>query len=92
MLIGIFLGIPYIFIVLMKISYVRRKAKMHENWRFFSTGMSFAENAYVCVLRREAVVKLFLPPFGCDSVRPPYVVVDSKLFSMTLSFYFRAIL
>ena len=44
------------------------------------------------VLRREAVVKLFLPPFGCDSVRPPYVVVDSKLFSMTLSFYFRVIL
>ena len=43
-------------------------------------------------LRREAVVKIFLPPFGCDSVRPPYVVVESKLFSMTLSFYFRAIL
>ena len=44
------------------------------------------------LLKREAVVKLFLPPFGCDSVRPPYVVVDSKLFLMTLSFYFRAIL
>ena len=43
-------------------------------------------------LRREAVVKLFLPPFACDLVRPPYVVIDSKLFSMTFSFYFRAIL
>ena len=43
-------------------------------------------------LRREAVVKLFLPPFGCNSVRPPYVVVDSKLFSMILSFYFRAMI
>ena len=39
-------------------------------------------------LRREAVVKIFLPPFGCDLVRPPYVVIDSNLFSMTLSFYF----
>ena len=43
-------------------------------------------------LRREAVVKIFLPPFGCDLVRPPYVVIDSNLFSMTLSFYFREIL
>ena len=40
-------------------------------------------------LRREAVVKIFLPPFGCDLVRPPYVVIDSNLFSMT--FYFREI-
>ena len=37
-------------------------------------------------LRREAVIKIFLPPFGCDLVRPPYVVIDSNLFSMTLSF------
>ena len=29
-------------------------------------------------LRREAVVKLFPPPFGCDLVRPPYVVIISK--------------
>ena len=43
-------------------------------------------------LRREAVVKIFLPPFGCDLVRPPYVVIDSNLFSMILSFYFREIL
>ena len=43
-------------------------------------------------LRTEAVVKIFLPPFGCDLVRPPYVVIDSKLFSITLSFYFREIL
>ena len=42
-------------------------------------------------LRTEAVVKFFLPPFGCDLVRPPYVFIDSKLFSITLSFYFRAI-
>ena len=32
------------------------------------------------------MVKIFLPPFGCDFVRPPYVVIDSNLFSMTLSF------
>ena len=38
------------------------------------------------------MVKIFLPPFGSDSVRSPYVVVDSKLFSITLSFYFLAIL
>ena len=44
------------------------------------------------ILRREAVVKIFLPPFGCDLVRPPYVVIDSNLFSLTLSFYFREIL
>ena len=43
-------------------------------------------------LRTEAVVKICLPPFGCDLVRPPYVVIDSKLFSITLSFYFREIL
>ena len=34
------------------------------------------------------MVKIFLPPFGYDLVRPPYVVIDSNLFSMTLSFYF----
>ena len=47
---------------------------------------------HVVLLRREAVVKFFLPPFGCDLVRPPYVIIDSNLFSMTLSFYFREIL
>ena len=49
-------------------------------------------NPDVFCLRREAVVKIFLPPFGCDLVRPPYVVIDSNLFSMTLSFYFREML
>ena len=38
------------------------------------------------------MVKIFLPPFGCDLVRPPYVVIDSNLVSITLSFYFREIL
>ena len=38
------------------------------------------------------MVKTFVPPFGCDLVGPPYVVIDSNLFSMTLSFYFREIL
>ena len=46
----------------------------------------------MCYQCEEAVVKIFLPPFGCDLVRPPYVVIDSNLFSMTLSFYFREIL
>ena len=32
------------------------------------------------------MVKICLPPFGCDLVRPPYVVIDSNLFSMTLFF------
>ena len=50
------------------------------------------ENKSIRLLRTEAVVKIFLPPFGCDLVRPAYVVIDSKLFSITLSFYFRAIL
>ena len=31
--------------------YVRHKAEMHENLRFFSTGMEFAENAYAYVLK-----------------------------------------
>ena len=31
-------------------------------------------------LRREAMVKIFLPPFGCDLVRPPNVVIDSIFF------------
>ena len=29
----------------------------------------------------------FSTSFWCDLVRPPYVVIDSNLFSMTLSFY-----
>ena len=53
-------------------------------------GMS--KSLLLIVLRREAVVKIFLPPFGCDLVRPPYAVIDSNLFSVTLSFYFREIL
>ena len=28
---------------------------------------------------------VFLPPFGCDLVRPPYVVIDSNLFSITFN-------
>ena len=31
--------------------YVRHKAETHENRRFFSTGMEFAENAYAYVLK-----------------------------------------
>ena len=31
--------------------YVRHKAETHENWRFFSSGMEFAENAYAYVLK-----------------------------------------
>ena len=42
-------------------------------------------------LRREAVVKLVLPFFGWDVVRPACVVIDSQLFSMTFSFYFWAL-
>ena len=39
-----------------------------------------------CSLRREAVVKLFLSPFGWDLGRSPYVFLKSKLSSITLSF------
>ena len=31
--------------------YVRHKAETHENRRFLSTGMEFAENAYAYVLK-----------------------------------------
>ena len=31
--------------------YVRHKAEMHENRRFFSTGMEFAKNAHAYVLK-----------------------------------------
>ena len=31
--------------------YVRHKAETHENRRFFSTGMEFAENTYAYVLK-----------------------------------------
>ena len=31
--------------------YVRHKGEMHENQRFFSTGMEFAESAYAYVLK-----------------------------------------
>ena len=31
--------------------YVRHKVETHENRRFFSTGMEFAENAYAYVLK-----------------------------------------
>ena len=31
--------------------YVRHKAETHENRRFFSIGMEFAENAYAYVLK-----------------------------------------
>ena len=31
--------------------YVRHEAETHENWRFLSTGMGFAENAYAYVLK-----------------------------------------
>ena len=31
--------------------YVRHKAETHENLRFLSTGMEFAENAYASVLK-----------------------------------------
>ena len=31
--------------------YARHKAETHENRRFFSTGMEFAENAYAYVLK-----------------------------------------
>ena len=33
------------------IYYVRHKAEMHENRRFFSTGMEFAKNAHAYVLK-----------------------------------------
>ena len=42
-------------------------------------------------LRREAVVKIFLPPFGCDLVRPPYrfkFIFDDIIF-FTFGKYFR---
>ena len=40
--------------------------------------------------RREAVVKLFLFPFGWYLGRSPYVVMNLKLFSMnTLGQYYR---
>ena len=31
--------------------YVHRKAQMHENWQFFSTGMEFAKNLYAYVFK-----------------------------------------
>ena len=31
--------------------YIRHKTEMHENRRFFSTGMEFSENAYAYVLK-----------------------------------------
>ena len=44
----------------------------------------------VSCLKREAVVKLLLSPFGWDLGRSPYVVMNSKLFSMnTLGQYYR---
>ena len=42
-------------------------------------------------LRREAVVKLFLPPFGCDLVRPPYVVIFGKKVPGKGAFFFSSI-
>ena len=71
-----------------RVIYVHRE---RENVDFKSREVNCLKECALA-LRREVVVKFFLPPFGCDSVRPPYVVVDSKSFSMTLSFYFRAIL
>ena len=34
------------------------------------------------------MVKIFLPPFGCDFVRPPYVVIDSNYFRWHYLFTF----
>ena len=43
--------LPKIKILQKEIYYVRHKAETHENRRFFSTGMEFAENAYAYVLK-----------------------------------------
>ena len=40
------------------------------------------------VFRGDAVVKLFQSSFRRDLVKPPYVFIDSKLFSLTLFFFF----
>ena len=34
--------------------YVPHKAEMHENRRFFSTGLEFAKNAYAYVLKAKS--------------------------------------
>ena len=70
--------------------YIRSKYLFHKHNKFI------LEILRVMVWRsgryRRFKERDFLPPFGCDLVRPPYVVIDSNLFSMSLSFYFPEIL
>ena len=37
--------------IVLEAYFVSRKAEMHENRQFFSTGMEFAKNAYAIVLK-----------------------------------------
>ena len=56
----------------------------------FVLSVLFVCNSILLSLRREAVVKIFLPPFGCDLVRPPYVVIDFRWhYLFTFGKYFR---